>query len=355
MRRLLLGLSLLLAIAVNAAAEERIENFLSDVTVNADASLTVRETITVTSEGYDIRHGILRDFPTIYSDRHGQRVRVGFDVLEVTRDGRPEPYAVESISNGKRIKIGDGDIYLADGSHGYRIVYRTTRQLGFFDDFDELYWNVTGNGWTFSIESATAIIRLPPGARIAQHAEYTGRQGSAANDSRVITATGSEYHAVTTRRLEAGEGFTIAVAWQKGIVTAPSEGDRWSWWLVDNAGILALIGTLIASGAFYIFAWNKAGRDPPRGTIIPLFAPPDNLAPAGARFIWKQGFDDKAFAAALVGLAVKGRVKIADDGGEYEIEKMPGGSQPLAAAERALYASLPEGTTKLKQKNHVKV
>ena len=47
MRALLFGLGLLLALALPAAAEERIADFLSDVTVNTDASLTVRETITV--------------------------------------------------------------------------------------------------------------------------------------------------------------------------------------------------------------------------------------------------------------------------------------------------------------------
>ena len=71
MRRLLFGLCLVLCFAVEAEAEELIENFISDVTVNIDASLTVRETITVTSEGYDIKRGILRDFPTVYDDRRG--------------------------------------------------------------------------------------------------------------------------------------------------------------------------------------------------------------------------------------------------------------------------------------------
>ena len=52
--------------------------FISDVTVNADASLDVRETITVNAEGnVEIRRGILRDFPTIYTDRRGQRVMRG--------------------------------------------------------------------------------------------------------------------------------------------------------------------------------------------------------------------------------------------------------------------------------------
>lgn len=355
MRRLLLGLCLPLSLAIPARAGEELRNFVNDVTVNADASLTVRETITVNVEGNEIRHGIRRDFPTIYKDRHGQRVSVGFEVLEVKRNGTSEPYAIESISNGKSIKIGDGDVVLDHGSHSYQIAYRTTRQLGFFEDVDELYWNVTGNGWTFPILEATAIVRLPPGAHIQQHHEYTGVQGATGADVRVLVASGAEYRASTTRRLEAGEGFTVAVAWQKGIVAAPTGSDRWNWWLSDNAGTFSLIVCIVASGLYYLFAWNKVGRDPPKGVIVPLFTPPAGLGPAGLRFIWKQGCDDRAFAAALVGLAVKDRLTIVDDDNEYSIQKKSDAGPPLTQAERALFYSLPAGATELKKGNHLMV
>ena len=182
MRFLAFVFGLVLALATPVLADERITSFLSDVTVNADASLTVRETISVIAEGRDIRRGIFRDIPTIYKDRLGQRVVVGLDVVEVKRDGRSEPYAIETITNGKRIRIGDKDVLLDDGQHVYQITYRTTRQIGFFDDYDELYWNVTGNGWDFAIDEARITIRLPPGANIRQHAEYTGYQGEGGKD-----------------------------------------------------------------------------------------------------------------------------------------------------------------------------
>ena len=354
MRAVLVALILLFA-ATAAAAEERIENFISDVTVNADASLNVRETITVRSEGDQIKRGILRDFPTTYYDRRGSRVRVGFEVTSVRRDGRQENYSVESIGNGKRIRIGDADVFLESGSHTYEIGYTTTRQLGFFDDFDELYWNVTGNGWTFAIDHALAIIRLPPGARIIDHAAYTGAQGEGGRDFRVIAANGSEYRAETVRRLGPEEGFTVAVSWQKGIVAAPTQSQAARWWLWDNAGIFMLILSLAGSGFYYFYAWTKVGRDPPAGTIIPLFTPPAGLAPAGARFVWKQGFDDRGFAAALVGLAVKGRVGIIDHDNDFAIEKKSNQGPPLTPSESVLYRGLSAGTTVLEKSNHAKV
>jgi uncharacterized membrane protein YgcG len=97
------------------------------------------------------------------------------------------------------------------------------------------------------------------------------------------------------------------------------------------------------------------GRDPPQGTIIPLFAPPPGLGAAGSRFIWKQKFDDRGFAAALVGLAIKGRLKIIDDDGDFAIEKKPDLGPALTRAESALYGGLTGGITRLEKSNHLKV
>jgi len=167
-----------LGLASSATAEEAIRNFVSDVTVNADGSLDVRETIAVQVEGNQIRHGIIRDFPTTYTDRYGQRVEVGFSVTGISRDGNGETWSTSYVSNGVSIKIGNKDVFLDDGQHTYKITYHTTRQIGFFDKFDELYWNVTGNGWTFPIEHAQVLIRLPAGAQTGQYALYTGGSAS---------------------------------------------------------------------------------------------------------------------------------------------------------------------------------
>ena len=356
MRRLFAFLIVCLALASPALADERIKSFLSDVTVNADASIDVTETITVNSEGNQIRHGIFRDFPTTYTDNNGQRVIVGLTVTDVKRDGRAEPYVLEPLSNGTRIRIGDKDTFLENAPHRYVISYRTTRQIGFFEKYDELYWNVTGNGWDFPIDAARVTITLPQGANILQHDEFTGGYRSTENYSRVLSATGNVFAAETTVALDPRQGFTVAVGWQKGLVTPPSDTQKWAWWASDNAGFFTLALGLLASALYFLFAWNKVGRDPPRGTIIPLFAPPKGLGPAALRFVSRYGADDKGFAAAIVGLAVKGRLKIADDDTSFTITKLAGtGKEPLTAAENALYTALPSGSTELRQTNHASI
>jgi uncharacterized membrane protein YgcG len=358
MRRLVAAFLLLLGLAAPASAQyaEGIDNFASDVTVNADASLTVHESIAVSVDNIMINHGIERDFPTDYPDQHGQTVRVGFEVLDVKRDGHDEPYSVSSYGNGKRVRIGDKDVIVDRGPHTYEITYRTTRQLGFFKNYDELYWNVTGNGWDFFIDKASVTIRLPPGATIVKSSAYTGYAGEKGADFQVTSASGDTYRAETTRSLKRNEGLTVAVAWPKGFVAEPTQNDRLRWWIGDNAGYFGLALTLLAVFAYYLYGWNKVGRDPPKGTIIPLFKPPEGLGPAATRYVLKQGYDDRGFAAGLVGLAVKGGVKISEDAsGVYSITKAGGAKAALTGVEQALFAAMPSGTTVLKQTNHVRM
>jgi len=169
-----------LLVAGSVIADERILDYQSDILVHTDGSLIVTETIQVRAEGENIKRGIYRDFPTRYKDRLGNSYRVELNVLEVQRNGSPEPFHTEARSNGVRIYIGSSNKMVEHGVHEYRLRYYTNRQLGYFEDFDELYWNVTGNGWLFPIDHAGARIELPADVNaddLLPHI-YTGPQGA---------------------------------------------------------------------------------------------------------------------------------------------------------------------------------
>jgi uncharacterized membrane protein YgcG len=355
MRIVLAALVALLLWQHQATAEERITSFTSEATVNRDATLDVVETIAAVAEGDQIRHGIYRDFPTTYTDIHGNRVVVGFTVQAVTRDGSDENYVIENIGNGKRVKIGNADVYVAPGPHIYQITYSTNRQIGFFTDYDELYWNVTGNAWLFPIERAVAIIHLPQGADIIQYKVYTGRQGKAASDARVDASRGTLFRAASTRPFARSEGMTVAVAWPKGIVTPPSQVQQALWFARDNAVYGGIAATFLIVIGYFATAWSRFGRDPKAGTIVPLFAPPEGLGPSAVRYVWHQNSDDKGFAAALVGLAVKGRLQISDTDEGYAITKAANQGVALTGSEQTLYSALPSGNTRLENTNHAAI
>jgi uncharacterized membrane protein YgcG len=338
-----------------SAASERIRNFRSYIVVHADATMTVTETITVQSAGRKIRRGILRDFPTIYQDRMGNRVKVGFQVQEVLRDGRPESFHTEPVGNGVRIYIGKADILLQPGIYTYTITYQTNRQLGFFQDYDELYWNVTGNGWTFPIDAAEAVIELPSGARILQHAGYTGFQGDRGQD---FVAQPGDHDIIfeTTRGLAPKEGLTVAVAWPKGVVQMPSIQEKMGYVLQDNLSTGISLLWLLIVGGFYLVAWLRVGRDPAKGTIIPLFSPPKNMTPPAVRFLTRMGFDHKAFAAAVVDMGVRGYLQIKEDGGDYTLIRQSAATSLPSPEERVAAKLFAGGSTlKLESDNHAPI
>ena len=205
--------------------------------------------------------------------------------------------------------------------------------------------------WKMENDASISVL-LPAGAIIKQSAVYTGAVGSLGKDAKGATLSPDTFNAQTTRELQPNEGLTIAVGWQKGIVTAPSQSQQQLWWLHDNAGFFGLGLTLLGVVGYFFSAWARVGRDPPKGTIIPLFHPPEDIGPAGVRYIWKQAFDNTAVAAAFVGLGVKKYLKITNNKGEYTIESLKGQGAPLINSEKSLHNLLPAIPFKLRQSNH---
>ncbi len=350
-------LATLLATGPAAAREhERIVEFRADVVVETDGALTVTETIRVVAAGQEIEHGIIRDFPTRYTGKYGETVNVGFQLLQVTRDGKPEPYKTESTSNGLRIRIGNKNVFIPYGQHVYTLVYRTTRQLGFFDDYDELYWNVTGSGWSFEIEIARVSVTLPGGAELTNWSAYTGKPGERGQDFRTIyQPSGAALALETSRALAPGEGFTIAVAWPKGFVAAPTASDRVADFALDNASTMAGLTGLAILLVYFVMVWVKVGRDPAKGTIVPEYEPPRGFSPAAARFVSEMGYDGKAFTAAIVNMAVQGYLTIHDDGdGDYALRRTgtPAKLSPGEAAVARKLFSFERDEVILEQANH---
>ncbi len=339
---------------------ERILDFSSDITVQRNGDLNVIETIAVNAQGDNIRHGIYRDFPTIYTDKFGRRVRVRFDVRAVTMDGHDEQYEVDSIDNGKRVKIGDPDVLLDYGRHTFVIRYVTDRQIGFFDNYDELYWNVTGNGWEFQIDRAEATVHLPEGAHILQEAFYTGPAGSAGKQAQAQSLSENAIAFATTAPLYPNEGLTIAVGFNKGAVLPPTSTDKFWDFLRDNAATIIALAGLIILFVYYLITWVRYGRDPAHGTIIPLFAPPNDFSPAATRYVHRMAYDRKCYAASLIDMAVKGYLTISETGSTYTL-KRTGKSESecgLFSGEKDIGSRLfdsPTDSIELKQVNHTDI
>ncbi len=331
-------------------AAEEILDFDSRVEVRPNADLIVTETIRVVSEGRDIRRGIYRDFPTLYSGDLGLRTEVPFEVLNVQRDGRREPWHSEKHGNGVRVYIGDSNKFLNPGEFTYTLKYRTGRQVGFFAGHDELYWNVTGNGWKFPIRHASARVELPGGTTLQSLEAYTGRLGE---KGKAFILEGPSAVA-TTATLLPGEGLTIAATWPKGIVREPTPGERAGSLLTSNAGVILGGAGFAAVLAYFLVSWSLVGRDPKSGTIIARYAPPDGFAPQDVRFLDRLGTcDNTSFTAAIMHLAASQAIEIKESESHVFTLEILTSSAPPSDKDPLLDELFGSGKTLvLKQENH---
>ncbi|MEO5927180.1 MAG: DUF2207 domain-containing protein [Patescibacteria group bacterium] len=306
MKRLLplLALSLLFLMPRSVHAEV-IHNFQVNASLTSDRRFEVTEIIKYDFEDEE-HHGIFRNIPIRY-DRDGANYRLRLTDIRVTMDGGKAPFSVSYENDDEVIKIGDGDKYVT-GPHVYTIHYVTDRATNFFKDHSEIYWNVTGDGWTVPIEQSSFSISLPPA--ILDHPAttlcFTGSYGSTETACRHV-AEGQSVQVSTTRVLLPGEGFTAVVGIPAGIIRAPSVLER-VWALISDNGILAF-PVLVFIGM--LFLWLKLGRDPFAGTVIPEYEAPDGLLPHEVAAVRQFGdVPARGITASILEMAVNGYLHI---------------------------------------------
>lgn len=366
-RALLLAGALLLSPAPGLAQErEEILSYDVAIDVRDGGVMDVTEDISVRALGNDIRRGIYRDFPTSFPRAAGMgRIEAPFEVVEVLRDGNPEPYRVESIGGpfgrgGVRVRIGDADVMLEHGVHRYTIRYETSRWVSFGDSEDQLYWNVTGNGWDFPIRHASARLSLPepPDPAAVRLEAWTGPEGSTASAASTTwnASTGVASFA-STAPLGPREGLTVRFAFPTGVVAPPSAEAQRAWFRQDWGGWLdaGTVAGLVLS--LYLLMWSRVGRDPEPDAVVVRYEPPEGFSPAALGYMARRGWSDALLAAALVSTAVKGALRIERDGRKWTLERRRDTEAPLAPEERKLSEDLLRGRGRLEltQRHHTRL
>lgn len=340
---------LLVFIRHASAQDFTINNFHSDITINQDSSFTVKESIEVLF--HNPRHGIYREIPYKYDDR-GNAVRTPLEVLSVTNEsGKDWNYRIKKTGNVMNIRIGDPKKYV-EGLQTYVIAYKVENAILFFDDHDELYWNVTGNYWWAQIKKVSANVFLAADRKSEKlwAACYTGSLGSTESQCGFETS-GNSGEFFTEKNLGTHEGFTIAFGWDKGVVTPPSLWKRILW--VLNIGENWVFILPVFSLIFMINLWNKRGRDPRiRESVTVTYEPPKYagkpLTPAEVGTIIDEKLDSRDITSAVIGLAVKGYIKIEEtkteglifDSADYYLAKVKDPDENLSAFEKILMTSV---------------
>jgi hypothetical protein len=303
--RAFLLLATILVLALPAAAKSwRVSNFQDTITVNPDGSAMVHETITLKFDGE--WHGVHRTIPIEYPGPNGTNYQLFVEITSVTGEGGAKLKYDSSTASGSR----DLKIYIPDAVNVTRtveIAYRVRNGTRFFDDYDEFYWNVTGNDWPVPIDHAMATVQFPAAAGGSLRAQaFTGVYGSSGHDA-TAKVDGAEAEFETTNPLPMRGGMTIDVYIPKGVLAEPGWVTKLFWFIGGNAAVFLPLVTL----AVMFAVWWYKGRDPDPGmSVAPMYAPPEEISPAEAGTLLDDRIHPRDITSTIVDLAVRGFLKI---------------------------------------------
>src|SRR5882724_11323619 len=295
------------------ARELRIENFDAKIIVSPDGTIDVTENIQAHFIGGNW-HGLYRSIPVEYETPQHLNYSLFLNIESIT-DGSGHKLKYESSRERHyrklKIFIPDAD----DSTQTISIEYTVSDALRFFEEHDEFYWNITGDEWTVPIESAKATIVLPTNATHIRVNKFTGGYGSRGSNAEAeIVGNGVEVR--TSESLSLHEGLTVAIAFDKGAVRAPTVLDRISQILRSNWPL----GLPLIVFALMFYLWWTRGRDPRLRPITAQYEPPNQLTPGEAGTLIDDSADMRDITASIVDLAVRGYIVIE----EHQKDRMLG-------------------------------
>jgi len=180
--------------------------------------------------------------------------------------------------------------------------------VSFYNDHDELYWDVNGDQWQQPFTAVTVVLHLPPDVKQSgQPVCYTGSYGSTARDC-LATASDQTVVAKTLKPLAAGQTLTYVVGFDKGYFQPAAWYERW---LEYQSTILKIAVPAVLIGGGSLLYWWRRGRDASgRGIIVPQYEVPNNLKPLAVGLLADFKVDNRDISAMIIDLAVRGYIKI---------------------------------------------
>jgi uncharacterized membrane protein YgcG len=295
--------------ALPADAAERISSFTADIDVRASGTAAISETITY-DFGTARRHGIYRTLPRQKPTGLGLRAVTFSDIAVTDAAGNPRPHEITRTVRTTKIKIGDPDKTIT-GEHTYVIEYEVVGALYYRERVDELYWNVTGNGWDVPIDRTSATVTFPDATAVQSAACYIGASGSDQPCRSATYSTSSNTATFSHGQLADGEGLTVAASVPDAVIADPTVASSiWRYISAFSVVLLAVCIPVAVAGTMALWWWRR-GRDPRgRGTIVTQFEPPQDLTAAEVGVIEDQVVKDREFTAGIIELARSGYLKI---------------------------------------------
>lgn len=262
----LIGITWILCLIVQRPivfAVESIPQFASEIAVQKNGSIHIQETIQYTTD--TPKHGLIRYIPIRYQRGQWSYTTPITQMSVTDQNNQNIPFEQSSDSGNIVLKIGDPESTFT-GEKTYVLRYQVGSAVQLLEPEEgstqpataELYWDITGEGWSIPIASAQAQVRIAhQGGSLQRVACYGGEVED--DDGTCITqqldATTAEF--IYPATIQFGENFTIAAELDPSAMQLPTRAQQQLKRLLDNA--LAL--PLLLPGIIMAVVWWKRGRD----------------------------------------------------------------------------------------------
>lgn len=260
------------------------DRFNVDVEINKDNSFNFKEMIDV--DFTSPSHGIYRNIP----------ISSKYDIKNIVV--RNHYFTILNKENNKVIRIGDPD-KLVEGKESYIIKYKIAGYSQGKKDY--LYLDILPTGWSTSIGSVTANIKLPEDMPMDKIKVYSGKYKSSGNKELQYgeVQIDEENHTIHfyAENLPSNVGVSIG-----------SELPSGYWQGAKSKGLITI--SLLSIFSILIIILRLTWGRNPRVTNVVEFNPPEGLPPMELGYVIDGIVDKNDISSTLFYLANKGFINI---------------------------------------------
>ena len=327
-------------------AEEHIAYLLTTINIETNGLMRVNEEFVFVSNNEGFPQGFFRILPKYTYSRSGSKRRLALSLQSVLINGEEYPYKITEIGNYLYIEPKES-LNLPTGVYTYHFNYLIDRNIWSYDNFDEMYWDITGKTLKNVIGSANAVVTLPSGQGfLAQNAIANTRFGLLPSR---VTITNLDDHTLAfadTEALAVGEDIHLYITLQKGTLLPPSLTQRYFWFIQDyGAEFFSLIALLAIFLAYKISLKQiRRNQDKTKAVI--------KKSPAIFRLFNVNLYDERSLLSEILDLISKNIIGIEKSGEDTVLIKKTDDLKKLSKQMQALVKILfPGAETALPSNN----
>ncbi len=313
-----------------APADEHFPYVLTTIRIEPTGLLQVTEDFTFISNNESFPYGFFRILPKYNYSKNGEKRRTDITLKSVTINGEETPYKITEIGNYLYIEPKE-PLNLPTGIYTYRFKYFIDRAVWFYENYDELYWDITAKTLKNVVGSANAVVYLPDNKSfIAQNAIVSTKQGLDKKRVTITTLSPNALGFADTNALGVGEDIHLFLTMEKGTLLAPDFSKKYQWFIHDYGANLFAILALLAILLSYRISFEQIlrNKDKTRAYI--------KKTPSNYRMLNLNIFDKISLGAEILNLCGKNILELRSDNDKTLLIKKSDNLKRLSKTEQKL-------------------